>query len=88
MTELSIILGSGLVVALIGAVYAYGKLTQKIEYIGTTTDNLSLKFDNHLKHETNIVQTELSNLKTEIALLNVRLESLTKAVELTQEDRT
>ncbi|MCL0035865.1 hypothetical protein M1N82_01630 [Dehalococcoidia bacterium] len=88
MTELSIILGSGLVVAFIGAVYAYGKLTQKIEHIGTTTDKLALKFDNHLKHETNVVQTDLSNLKTEVALLNAQIENLAKVVELIRKDRS
>jgi len=88
MIELAITLGAGLIVILIGAVFAYGRLTQKIEHIGTTTDKLSLKFDNHLKHESDVVQAELSNLKTEVALLNAQMKNLTKMVELLRKDRT
>lgn len=88
MTELSIILGSSLIVAFIMAIFAYGRLTQKIEHLSDTLNDLTLKVNNHLKHETTMVQAELFNLKTEVALLNERIANLTKAVKTLQEDRT
>lgn len=86
MTELPIILGSSLVVGFIVSVYAYGKLVQKIEHIDCTTSGLTVKFDNHLNHETKAIQKELSSLRTEIVLLNERIVNLSILFGLVDKD--
>lgn len=73
MSDLAIVLGSGLTVAFIGAIYAYGKLAQKVEHLSKETSKLR---SNHMKHDAPFMQTELSAIKTEIALLKERVEIL------------
>lgn len=76
MSDLAIVLGSGLTVAFIGAIYAYGKLAQKVEHLSKETSKLRSLFENHMKHDAAFMQTELSAIKTEIALLKERVEIL------------
>lgn len=74
MTDLAIVLASGLVIAFIGAVYAYGRLTKTVDHLSIETKRLGNLFENHLKHSVAATTIELSAIKTEIALIKERIE--------------